>query len=194
MQLISHLGNRSNAFLSLTDSVLFTEQEKAEDGSEEGSKVDSKEVDATQTHGVVGSLKPAEMEVTEDDLKAHIDLSEETGKEESSYQSEANRKQEVEETVEEGELLLPPVEEEQLQQHQSEDLFQHGEQLQQHGQDLEKQSCNAERVSPMQHNGKKSYKRTQCRRSFTHTDDLKTPHDYSHWSKIAQLCTTQQVI
>ena len=68
MQLISHLGNRSNAFLSLTDSVLFTEQEKAEDGSEEGSKVDSKEVDATQTHGVVGSLKPAEMEVTEDDL------------------------------------------------------------------------------------------------------------------------------
>ena len=156
MQLISHLGNRSNAFLSLTDSVLFTEQEKAEDGSEEGSKVDSKEADATQTHGVVGSLKPAEMEVTEDDLKAHIDLSEETGKEESSYQSGANRKQEAEETVEEGELLLPPVEEEQLQQHQGEDLFQHGEQLQQHGQDLEKQSFNAERVSPMQHDGKKS--------------------------------------
>ena len=41
----------------------------------EGSKVDPKEVDARQTHGVVGSLKlkPAEMEVVE----AHEDFSEE---------------------------------------------------------------------------------------------------------------------
>ena len=70
----SHLGNRSNAFLSLTDSALFTEQEKAEDASEVGSKVDSKEVDARQTHGVVGSLKlkSAEMEVTEDDLSMSL--------------------------------------------------------------------------------------------------------------------------
>ena len=195
----SHLGNGSNAFLSLTDSALFTEQEKAEDASEVGSKVDSKEVDARQTHGVVGSLKlkSAEMEVTEDNLEAHEDFSEEavdefvgtdtveveeiaavdlatsrngfSGKEK---RSEPNRKQQVEETVEEGELLLQPIEEEQLQQNHGQDLVEHGEKLQQNGQDLEKLSCDGEGVRLMQHNGKKSHECTHCRKSFTQTDDL----------------------
>ena len=142
-------------------------------------------MDARQTHGVVGSLKlkSAEMEVTEDDLEAHEDFSEElvdefvgtdtveveeiaavdlatsqngfSGKEKRSNQSETNREQEVEETVEEGELLLQPIEEEQLQQNHGEDLVEHGEKLQQYGQDLEKPSSDGEGVRLMQHNGKK---------------------------------------
>ena len=75
-----------------------------------------------------------------------------SGKEKRSNQSETNRKQEVEETVEEGELLLQPLEEEQLQQNHGEDLVEHGEKLQQYGQDLEKPSCDGEGVRLMQHN------------------------------------------
>ena len=128
------------------------------------------------------------MEVTEDDLETHEDFSEEpvnefvgtdtveveeiaavdlatsrngfSGKEK---RSEPNRKQQVEETVEEGELLL---------QNHGEDLVIHGEKLQQYGQDLEKPSSDGEGVRLMQHNGKKSHECTQCRKSFTQTDDL----------------------
>ena len=146
---------RSYIFLSSTD-ALVTEQEKAEDVSQEheGPKVDPKEADVRESNGAVGNIKlePAEVEIAEDDLAAHVEFSEEavnevvgtdevemeesaaselvkriSEEEESSNQAQANREQGVEEIV------------------------MHGEQLQHYGEDLEQRPSDGEGVSPMQH-------------------------------------------